>query len=182
MSIYLPWLLRDVQNSGVTFEYKRIDSLRGLCGKDSVVVNRSGYGAHALVPDPSVFATWGQVVYVTKPAGLDSYLSDDDHPLGMTYILPRTADIVLGGCAIEGKEGESPDSQLTTEIVQRCQMIDPRLVGFEIIGSAAGVRPCRRGGVRVEWDADTNLGLLHNTVMVVRASRCHTGVQGRLRS
>jgi D-amino-acid oxidase len=65
---------------------------------------------------------------------------------------PRRDDVVLGGTFEVGNRNLEPDPQTRVAIVERCVALVPELSGAEIVGEKVGLRPCRRGGPRVERD------------------------------
>ncbi len=150
MSLYLPYLKARAEAEVPRIRPARYGDLVEAAEGVDLLVNCTGFAARELAQDPRVYPTWGQVVYVEKPIGLDYYIGDDDHPEGMTYILPRVNDVVLGGAAIDGREGSEVDEAMTQDIINRCVALEPRLAGARVIKVAAGVRPCRRGGIRLE--------------------------------
>jgi D-amino-acid oxidase len=90
----------------------------------------------------------GQVVRVRNP-GLSVASIDDDHPDGMTYIIPRRADVVLGGTAEENRFDATVSEDVGTAIIRRCTELEPRLRGAEVLRMQAGLRPVRPS-VRVD--------------------------------
>jgi D-amino-acid oxidase len=88
------------------------------------------------------------VVRVSNP-GLDRWLIDDDHPDGLTYVVPRDTDVVLGGTADRGAEDPEPDPAVEAGILARARALVPALRDAEVVSRAVGLRPVRPS-VRLE--------------------------------
>jgi D-amino-acid oxidase len=147
MDIYLRWLQRQVAAAGATIAPpRRVGALDELDAPAVVVA--AGLGARELVDDDRVLSVRGQVVRVRNP-GLDRWLIDDDHPEGMTYVVPRDADVVLGGTADRGAEDTEPDPGVEAGILARARALVPALRDAEVVSRAVGLRPAR-AAVRLE--------------------------------
>lgn len=126
----------------------KLDALDELAdtGRYAAIVNCSGYGAHALVPDPEVVAHRGQVVVVAKIEGAPA-MACVDPPL--IYLLPRSDDYVLGGVN-EVSDSRVVDPAATALILDRCRTYLASL-GFtqplEVREERVGLRPYRESGV-----------------------------------
>lgn len=144
MDVYLPWLREQV-----TVERRAVARLSDALAEAPVVVNATGLAAGALCGDPAVYPARGQIVLVRNP-GLDTSVRAEGDP--STYVHPRSADVVLGGTFQEYDVDTTPDPVIRQAIVQRCVALVPQLRGAEIVGEKVGLRPCRRGGPRVERD------------------------------
>ncbi|HLW17123.1 MAG TPA: FAD-dependent oxidoreductase, partial [Actinomycetota bacterium] len=114
----------------------------------NVVVNCSGLGSRELAADHSMIAVRGQVVRVEQ-FGLDRYILDEQSPDGITYMYPRSNDVVLGGTRERGNETREPDPDTARAIVDRCARLEPRVAGARILSHAVGLRP-GRDEVRLE--------------------------------
>jgi D-amino-acid oxidase len=128
--------------------------------KPSTFINASGLGASTLVPDDSMFPIRGQTVLVKGEAhstitrvgqSLNGVVPD------RTYAIPRpgSGTTILGGTKEEGVWDEHPDDVVTEGILKRARALVPELLtgedeGFEVLSVQVGLRPGRRGGVRVE--------------------------------
>jgi len=163
MSVYLPWLFRRFTESGGRFVERRIVALDraavGAVGLDrgtldagaldhALVFNCAGFGAGALCGDASLTPVRGQIVVVKNP-GLETFYLDETHPDGITYIVPRAHDCVLGGTAEVGVDDLRPDAGTADAIVDRCSAIEPRLRDATVVAHRVGLRPSRPQ-VRVE--------------------------------
>jgi D-amino-acid oxidase len=126
-----------------------VTRLADLDGQAGTVVNATGLAARALADDAAVFPARGQIVVVANP-GLETSVRDEEHPGGMTYIHPRSRDVVLGGTFQPGDWYEIPDPATTAAIRQRCAELVPELAGARTLWEAAGLRPARSGGPRLE--------------------------------
>jgi D-amino-acid oxidase len=149
MDTYLPWLRRQLLDAGATIVRRRISSLDEALAAAPLVVNATGLAAGGLCGDPAVFPARGRIVLADNP-GLDVSVRDEDNPAGLTYVHPRSRDVVLGGTYEEGRSSLEPDPAEAAAIVRRCIELVPELSGVRIKGERVGLRPARRGGPRVE--------------------------------
>lgn len=159
-TIYLPWLMRQVEAAGGELTTRAYASLDEAVADCPSVVDCTGLGARELVPDPSVYAVRGQVVRVKNP-GLSRVWIDEHSGDGITYIVPRSGDIVLGGTADEHEEDTTPDPGRTPAIVERCARLEPALRGAEVVSVVVGLRPVRPT-VRLEAEARPGGRIVHN--------------------
>jgi D-amino-acid oxidase len=148
MPRYLAWLQGRLQALGGTLELRALRSLDEALDAAATVVNCAGLGARELCADARLQPVRGQVVRVAQP-GLRRFLVDDYGPEGMTYVIPRCGDVVLGGTAEEGAEDLRPDPDAAAAILRRAVVLEPALAGAAVLGTAVGLRPCR-DSVRLE--------------------------------
>ena len=92
----------------------------------------------------------GQILRVANP-GLERFLLDEENPEGVTYVVPRSADCILGGTAEEGDWNTRPDPRTAEAILRRCASLEPRLAGVEVLEHKVGLRP-GRPEVRLELE------------------------------
>ncbi|WAS97176.1 FAD-dependent oxidoreductase [Nannocystis punicea] len=159
-SVYLPWLMRQVEAAGGELTVHAYASLDEAVGDCPLVVDCTGLGARELVPDPSMYAVRGQIVRVRNP-GISRVWIDEHSGSGITYVVPRSHDVVLGGTADEREEDTTPDPALTPRIIARCARLEPALAGAEVLSVAVGLRPARP---TVRLEAETRAGgrVVHN--------------------
>jgi D-amino-acid oxidase len=150
MSVYLPWLADRLAALGGSVERRRVNGLDEPLAAAEVVVNCAGLGARELVPDPAVVPVRGQVVVVSQ-VGLEEWVVDEHGPQGMTYVVPRTSDIVVGGTAEVGREGLDADPATAEAILARARLLEPRLTDARLLRHRVGLRP-GRPTVRCERD------------------------------
>jgi D-amino-acid oxidase len=142
MPVYLPWLVGQLRKLGVEIVQRRIETLAPALLRARVVVNCSGLGARELVLDSRMYAVRGQIVH-RRRHGLDRIVVADRGVDGISYIVPRSEDVVLGGSADECDESLGERSAQTESIVERCVGLEPRLAQAEQLGVSVGLRPCR---------------------------------------
>ncbi|KAK4058755.1 carboxypeptidase Y-deficient [Microbotryomycetes sp. JL221] len=169
---YLTWLRAKFERNGGTLHRARLLSLSHLMSavpslqKPDVIVNCSGLGANALVQDESVFPTRGQLVIVRAP-----WIKEGRTRLGKgvyTYTIPRkSGEVVLGGSADPHNTDSKPWPWLTEQIKRRCLELQPELLppdkrengtidDLDVIELACGLRPTRKGGLRIEIEAQAS--------------------------
>lgn len=142
MPAYLGYLLDRLREAGVALELGEVSSLEEAGSGADIVVNCSGVGAGRLARDPAVFPIRGQILRVANP-GLELFVLDEENPDGLTYIVPRSEDCVLGGTAEEGSWRTEPDPATAEAILRRCAALEPRLEGARVLEHRAGLRPGR---------------------------------------
>jgi D-amino-acid oxidase len=141
MPVYLGYLLDRFAASGGRVERRFLSSLDEVEGS-RVVVNCAGLGARELVGDPSMEPIRGQIVRVRNP-GLERFVLDEENPEGVTYVVPRSEDCILGGTAEDGEWKTRPDPETAEVILRRCTRLEPRLAGAEVLEHKVGLRPGR---------------------------------------
>jgi len=142
MPTYLRWLTNRICELGGTITRLALQQLP--TGADAVV-NASGLGARLLAGDRSVMPVRGQVLYVEQ-VGLDRWWLDG---AGLTYVVPRSTDIVVGGTDQEGVWDRTPDPAIAEAILQRATALVPALQGARVLRHKVGLRPARPA-VRLE--------------------------------
>jgi D-amino-acid oxidase len=179
--IYMRWLMGQVKRAGCTVVRGRISGrlkhqerrLRDLFAADCIV-NCSGLGAIELADD-DMYPLRGALVRVRNDGrsmpriqGAHCMAHDPDSTeQDMVFIVPRGRNMVVLGGLTEanewgldiGLENYAP----VREMLARCQAFLPILARAELdLGEPvrAGLRPFRRGNVRLEREADT--GIIHN--------------------
>ncbi|MCY7402764.1 MAG: FAD-binding oxidoreductase [Nocardioides sp.] len=142
MPVHLRWLTGRVEELGGTVT--RVN-LSALPDDGTLVVNATGLGARHFGADDSVAPVRGQVV-VVEQVGVDRWLLDGS---GLTYVVPRAHEIVIGGTDHEGEWSRTPDPAVADEILDRATALVPALEGARVIRHKVGLRP-GRPAVRVE--------------------------------
>ncbi len=151
MKPYLDWLVQRVTGGGGVLLRRRVDRLTDVADLASIVVNATGLASGGLSDDPSVHPARGQVVLVSNP-GLRTSVRDEDNPAGLTYVHPRSRDVVLGGTFEPGASDCTPSAATGQAILARCTDLVPELRGARVIDQLVGLRPARHGGARVAID------------------------------
>jgi D-amino-acid oxidase len=167
MDRYLSWLEESVRNKQVEVRRRRLASLNELEPEFDLIINCSGFGARELVDDTDCVPYKGQYFVLKKAHDSPTvYIGDDDHPGGMAYMIPRFDEVMVGGCAEQGKE----DLQLTldwTDTIRRAGLFVPwlrdRSQSDQSRPPVVGIRPCRTKGVRLESDYSlARIPVIHN--------------------
>lgn len=156
--VYLRALRQQFEQAGGTTVLQAVDALETFATDDSLIINCTGVGARQVAADARVYPIRGQTVLVHAPAIEQGFMDDE----AFTYIFPRTDGVLLGGIAQPGNYSLDPDPQVTQEIMERCQQIEPTL-GYEaIIGHTVGLRP-GRDEVRLEMETlHSGKTVIHN--------------------
>jgi D-amino-acid oxidase len=170
MSIYLEWLMRRFEEIGGEIRVREVGSLQEAFEESGAVVNCAGLGAQELVGDEALFPIRGQVVRVEPLSARDFLLDEDEEhgedgatveieaggevdagadPRGVTYIVPRSNDCVLGGTAEVGDWSLEPDMETARDIIERCARFVPEVREKKVLSHAVGLRP-GRAAIRLE--------------------------------
>ncbi|MEA3201221.1 MAG: D-amino-acid oxidase [Thermoplasmata archaeon] len=140
MPVYLRHLERAFEAAGGAFEAGHVADVQALAREDGrLVVNCTGLGAREAARDETMYPIRGQVVRVEN-AGLARIVSD---PATMSYVVPRSRDVVLGGTAQEGDWRLHPDAATEADILRRCAALVPGVAQARVTGRAVGLRPGR---------------------------------------
>ncbi|KAI8986661.1 D-amino-acid oxidase [Trametes punicea] len=129
-----------------------------------------GLGARSLggLEDQDVYPVRGQVVLIRAPwIDFGRTMSHAEEGL-WTYVIPRRCgDVVLGGTKEDDDWYPAPRPETTAEILKRCLALCPELVPPSIrderagtvddlrpliLEEGCGLRPQRRGGIRLELE------------------------------
>ena len=158
--IYLEWLHARALALGARVERRAITSLDEALSECPRVINCAGLGARELAGDRLLHPVRGQVVRVENP-GLTRVWIDEHSGPAITYIVPRSRDVVLGGSSEPHLEDRIPDPALTRAIIDRCAALEPRLADARVLSVAVGLRPARTP-LRLETEARANGRIIHN--------------------
>lgn len=136
MPVHLRWLAGRLDALGGTLTRM---NLSALPDDGSVVVNATGLGARHFGVDPTVVPVRGQVV-VVEQVGLERWVLDGS---GLTYVVPRTHEIVLGGTDVAGEWSRTPDPDVAEAILHRAAALVPEVEGARVLRHKVGLRPSR---------------------------------------
>jgi D-amino-acid oxidase len=121
----------------------------------TVVVNCAGLANRLLVGDRQLYPVRGQVVRLEK-VGIDRVWLDSSAD-DVTYVVPRSRDIVVGGSDEVDEWDRRPDPALAESILARATRLVPELAGAAVLGHRVGLRPCRPE-VRLEVETRRDAG------------------------
>ncbi|KAF2751516.1 FAD dependent oxidoreductase [Sporormia fimetaria CBS 119925] len=174
--VHLQWLQHRALTTGISLHRAHTPSLTSLTTlfpHTSLILNCSALGSLHLtdVHDTNVYPTRGQTILIAEPEvpvqrmyiRTPKRISPE-----CTYVFPRPlgGGVILGGSREDGNWSGEVDWKLAGEILERCVELAPELGSVEevrerVVSHNVGLRPSRKGGVRVELDR------LHNGVPVV---------------
>ncbi|MDQ0733492.1 FAD-dependent oxidoreductase [Arthrobacter sp. B1I2] len=162
MSVYLPYLMKRLEHLGVRLESDTFENFSEVEERFPAdwYINCTGLGSATLAGDSTLRGIKGQIVRVTHDGSITEYIADDFSPRGMTYILPRGQDIVLGGSEDTDCDDSNIDDQLAASILARCAALVPDIANATVLEHLAGLRPYRPS-IRLEFDPDVS-NLIHN--------------------
>ncbi len=180
MEVYLPWLVDEFKEKGGEILSQRIsqeefNSISEFKERHEVdiVINCSGLGAGELVADKDVFpvrGAWysflndGSSFEKVTEAHCTSLASQNKNE-NFIFIVPRGENkLVIGGIANPNVSDLDmlPDAPILQQMLDDSRELLPALRHLKIDDRAelrVGLRPFRRGSVRLEIDAE---GILHN--------------------
>ena len=144
-SIYLDYLEQRFRKAGGEIHLRLFHKLEEIDPGFELIVNCTGIGARALLPDLDLEPHRGQVAVVTKA---DQRLGTVCEEPPLTYIIPRRNDCVFGGTN-DLSDNLAIDPITTARVVTECS----RVLGIKkptVLAERVGLRPFRRSGVRLE--------------------------------
>ena len=156
MAAYLPWLSARLEAAGGTVTRMPLPALPNR----GVVVNATGVSARAIAHDATVHPVRGQVAVVENP-GLTRWLVDSREQGGdLTYVLPRTDTVVLGGTATTDDWDPAARPATAEQILERTAALVPALRGARVLRHRGGGRPARPA-VRLETEQVGDASVVH---------------------
>ena len=148
---YLAWLRHRIEVMGgsvLTRTVASIDEAVAAAG-GAVVVNCSGLASHELVPDNAVYPCRGQLLHVEAPWVTTAVFDDANGG----YVIPFPgSDLELGGTAEDGATERKLNGATAERILRDNVRMIPSLAAAEVGDGYVGLRPCRKGGVRLELE------------------------------
>jgi len=165
-ALLLAYLARDL-----SIDTRDVADLADVPG--DVVVNCTGLGARTLVRDPHLEPLFGQTVIV----GLGGWsprvtVTDDRDPDAIFYAIPRRSELVLGGCALRGRDAEDP--AVTARILAHAKRLGVAIGDVHAVRT--GQRPFRPT-VRLERDGRVIHNYGHGGAGFTLAYGCAVEVQ-----
>ena len=150
---FLPWLAARLH---APIEQRTVTELAAEPG--DLVINCAGLGARELAHDTSMAPLLGQIaVAATGAADLRTTITDHRDPDSIFYIIPRRAELVLGGCSIPVAP-DAPtisDDAITARILAQAAALGIPI--GPVLRTRVGLRPYRQA-VRLERDGR----IIHN--------------------
>lgn len=161
MPLYLDYLQLRFKRLGGRIYVRHVQSPEEAFAECTLVVNCSGLGARQLVRDDTLYPIRGQIVRVAQ-IGLERAIVDEHGPRGLSYVIPRLTDCILGGTSDDGNENLEPDAEIAQSIVERCVELVPSLRNAAILSHNVGLRP-GRPAIRLEAETwSPGKTLIHN--------------------
>jgi D-amino-acid oxidase len=157
MTRYLPYLAERLRSAGGTITRLPLTALppRGL------VVNCTGLASRALAADPAMHPIRGQVVWVTNPGLTTWWLDESDHGSELTYVLPHSEHVVVGGTTEWDNWETTPDAGIRERILERARELVPALRTATVLSERVGLRPAR-ATIRLETVRGPERTVVHN--------------------
>jgi len=153
MPVYLTWLQRRLEQAGASVTRM---ALSALPDRAEVVVNCAGLGARRLARDDTVVPVRGQVLLMEQ-VGIERWTLDSE---GLTYVVPRSHDVVVGGTDGYDAWDRRPDPESAEQILVRARALVPELTSASVLGHRVGLRPARPS-VRLEQESLDGGRLIH---------------------
>lgn len=180
VAIYLPWLVGQCLKNGVVVKRAVLSDISDAKAMShtgrpaTIIVNATGLGSHKLggVADAALTPARGQTVLVRNEATpMLASSGCEDGPTEILYIMQRAAGggTILGGTYDLGNWDPTPDPAIAARIMQRVVEARPEIAGgkgvdgLSVVRHAVGLRPYRKGGVRIEEEKlDDETWVVHN--------------------
>ncbi|CAG8682414.1 16536_t:CDS:10 [Cetraspora pellucida] len=150
------------KSSGTTERANKTDINDCIKEDTDIVINCSGLYSSKLggVKDENLYPVRGQSVTVKLSQSCLKWAcfrrGYNGNPKTVTYIIPReNGNVIFGGTLEENNHSTKIDYDVAGEIIQRCLATRPDILPRDkteltIVGHRAGLRPCRKDGVRIE--------------------------------
>jgi D-amino-acid oxidase len=145
MPRYLAWLRDRVLDAGGTITRMALPHLP----EGPLVIDCSGLGSRHLADDQTTTPVRGQVL-VVEQFGLEEWVLAEEGP---TYVVPREADVVVGGTEDAGEWSRTPSPATADQILRRATELVPDLAKARVLRHKVGLRPARPA-VRLERTGD----------------------------
>lgn len=160
--VFLPWLKTTLEGLGVKFIRAEIKSLSEATqlalSSSSVVVNASGLGAKYLANDDAVVGYRGQTMFVKSDFDEVKLVQGAEY----TYVIPRmfSGGVIIGGISQEDSYDGAVDPDTRKDILRRIHRLTDNAFAHvnletDVVKDIVGVRPGRKGGIRVELEGTT---------------------------
>ncbi|ADB34031.1 D-aspartate oxidase [Kribbella flavida DSM 17836] len=139
MPLYLQYLVQRLEAAGGSLTRA---ALSALPNSAEVVVNCAGLGARLTAGDPTVTPVRGQVLTVEQ-FGLTEWLLADQNPHDLTYVVPRSHDVVIGGTSRPDSWDLAVDADTAQAMLDRAAALVPGLRNAKVLKHRVGLRPAR---------------------------------------
>ncbi|KAF2713593.1 D-amino-acid oxidase-like protein [Pleomassaria siparia CBS 279.74] len=173
---YLSWLHAQTIASNITHirrTYPSLSLLMSAFPSTTLLLNCAGLGSYSLtdVADTTMYPTRGQTVLIAEPkVPLTRMYFRSTQRLcpEATYVFPRPygGGVILGGSRQDGDWNAEVDMELADDIIKRCCKLAPELgkpEDLQIISHNVGLRPSRKGMIRIELEKWSNgIPVIHN--------------------
>jgi D-amino-acid oxidase len=159
-SVYMDYLVAWFRRLGGVIVQREVASIEEAINESELIVNCAGLGSRQLFGDQSVYPVRGQTVKV-RPNGVTHSILDDEGPNGLGYIIPRSADIVLGGTAQENDWDLYVRESDQAEILRKAANLHAGFASVQVVGAGVGLRPVRPQ-VRLEVEQVHGATVVHN--------------------
>ena len=154
-TVYLRWLLnRFSRVLGGSIRKCFVNSMSELTDYD-IVINCTGLGARELANDTNVYPSKGHMLLVDAP-WINQWIFNESIHSDSACVFTRNDGIVLGTTREDYKEDFEISDECKQKIINDCQTMVPSLKQANIRKCWTGVRPMRKGGVRLELDHSTS--------------------------
>ncbi|TWD75239.1 D-amino-acid:oxygen oxidoreductase (deaminating) [Kribbella amoyensis] len=139
MPEYLPYLVERLKAAGGTLTRSALSALPNTA---DIVVNCAGLGARLTAGDPTVTPVRGQVLTVEQ-FGLSEWVIADRSPEELTYLVPRSHDVVIGGTSQPDSWDLAVHAEQAKAILDRAAELVPAVRRAKVIRHRVGLRPAR---------------------------------------
>lgn len=150
---YIPFYMKYLESKGVKIIQKKLSKIAEFIDATKnngfdYIINCTGLGALEFCNDRNMNPVRGQVLRVKAPWIKNCVILEHE----VTYLLPMSDLVVIGGTQEPGEFSIEPNDDDCKKILERCCQLIPSLKDAEIVGKQAGLRPLRKGGIRLEME------------------------------
>ena len=115
---YLLWQLDEFKANGGRVIQKKLNSLQEIDREYDVIVNCTGLGSKQLVNDELLHPVRGQSMLVKAPWIKHVFVYES--PDLLSYVIPRSDVVVIGGTVEVGEWSEEVDPLVSKGIIEHC--------------------------------------------------------------
>lgn len=145
---YVPWMKKKLVAKGVKFVQREINSLKELYPDFDVIVNCAGLNGGRIAGD-------GDDVNMVPSRGIIFEVNATWHKHFFfkgftTFTIPTTEKVFIGTVKQENRRDLEITKEDSDDILGRYYKLHPAIKSSSILGGWAGIRPARKGGIRLE--------------------------------
>uniref|UniRef100_A0A915PTJ5 FAD dependent oxidoreductase domain-containing protein n=1 Tax=Setaria digitata TaxID=48799 RepID=A0A915PTJ5_9BILA len=145
---YIPWMKKQLLAKGVQFVQRHINTVKDLYNDFDVIVNCAGLNGGKVAGDgdhKNMFPIRG-IIFEVNATWHKHFLYKGFE----TFSIPTTNKVFIGSVKQAGRYDLEITPADRTDILNRYYQLQPAIKGAAVLNEWSGLRPGRRGGIRLE--------------------------------